>query len=174
MSSICRKTSSIWRSTLQIGSNKDREHYTMCWQLWSVSSSDSTVCSCNTMAHYLEPHTHTHTMGQLQAIRLVEIDPFPTLQQLPFSLVTNQNGGLAESVMWNRGSWLNTSNLRAQLEASRNNSRSLSCSRTLSQSSLTLLYPVYKHHLLHTHTHTHRVFTHTHLWGLTLRTAAMD
>lgn len=70
--------------------------HTMCYQLWPISSSDSAVSRCDTMAHYLEPRTHT--MGQLQVIRLVETDPFPT-RQLPFSLLTNQNGGLAESVM---------------------------------------------------------------------------
>lgn len=83
--------------------------YTCVTSCGQYSAQIELWCCSNTMAHYLEPHTHT--MGQLQAIRLVETDPFSTLKQLPFLLLTNQNGGLAESVMWNRWSRLNTSNL---------------------------------------------------------------
>lgn len=103
---------------------------------WPVSSSD--VYCCNTMAHYLEPHSHIQ-WGQFQTIRLVELDPFSTLKQLPFSL--NQS-------KWWVGRMCNVKpgvlaqhfKPRAQLEANRNNSCSLSHSPTLTDF-LTLLCP---------------------------------
>lgn len=39
----------------QIGSHEDRKHTPCVPSCGPVSGSDSTVCSCNTMAHYLEP-----------------------------------------------------------------------------------------------------------------------
>lgn len=153
MSLICQKCphSEGWNSNWV--PQRHETHTTMCCQLWPVSCSDSTVCSCNTMAHYLESHTHTHTMGQLQAIRLVKIDPFSTLKQLPFLLLTNQNGGLAESVMWNRGlgSTLQTKGTVGGQQKQQPWSFTLSHSHRFSLLCYTQTHMVYKHNRLHTH-----------------------
>lgn len=111
----------------------------MCYQLWPVSSSDSTVCSCNTMAHYLEPHTHTYN-GATSGHQISGNWPFPHPEATSLFLLTNQNGGLAESVMWNQGSWLHTSNLGHSWRPTETTAVVFH-TLSLSQNFLTFLYP---------------------------------
>lgn len=125
----------------QIGFPQRLKTHAMCYQLWPVSSSDSTVCSCNTMTHYLEPHTHTHTYNGAASGHQISGDwPFPHPEATSLFLLTNQNGGLAESVMWNQGSWLNTSN-RGHSWRPTETTAAVFHTLSLLQNFLTLLYP---------------------------------
>lgn len=126
----------------------------MCYQLWPVSSSDLTVCSCNTMAHYLEPPSHTHTHNGAASSHQISGDwPLPHPEATSLLLWANQSGGLAESVMWNRGSWLDTSNPGHSWRPTETTVVVLHA-LSLSQSLLTFFLTP-QNHLLHTHTITH-------------------
>jgi len=123
----------------------------MCYQLWPVSNSDLNACSCNTIAHYLEPHTHKYTYNGAASDHQISGEwPLHHPEATSFFLLTNKNGGLAESVMWNQGSWLYTLSLGHSWRPTETTAVAFHA-LSFAQTFLTLFYTIYKHQPLYMH-----------------------
>lgn len=115
-------------------------------------------------------------MGQLRAIRLVKIDPFPTLKLLPFffSLLNQSKLWVGRGCNVKPGSRLNTSNLG---HSWRPTETTAVVFHTLTDFSLlcsTHTDTVYKHNPLHTHSVYSARVRHTPLRALPCGTCTVD